>query len=413
MRYQTYDFYTRAAENMNGFFALGHQIMSHPSNPWSYTLLGKSMAAGFESANRTTKRYDKIGFHYDSTTVSGESVRVIEEVVRDKPFCQLRRFKREATNGHTQKQIEAQPKLLVVAALSGHHATLLKDTVKAMLPDHDVYITDWADARNVPLEEGSFGFDEYVSYLIEFMETLGPNSHTLAVCQPTVQALIATAVMSEQNNPCAPKTLTLMAGPIDTRINPNQVNEYAASHSIDFFRKFAIMTVPFGYAGAGRRVYPGFLQLGSFMAMNLDSHLKKHLDYFTSIMFGKHEVAETHREFYDEYMAVLDMSEEFYLETLEKVFIEHHLPTGKITYGGEPVDFSAIKNTALHTVEGEQDDICSVGQTEAAQVLCTSLPDNMRLHDVHPGVGHYGIFSGSRFRNEIAPKLRNFIASHD
>ncbi|MCV6614777.1 MAG: polyhydroxyalkanoate depolymerase [Cellvibrionaceae bacterium] len=405
MIYQTYDLYSRGAEVLNSFYSFGHHVSSHPSNPWASTLTGKTLAAIYESAYRSTKRYHKLGFHYDSVEVNGKSVKVHEHIVADLPFCQLRHFAKEGTHN--------QPKLLIVSPLSGHHATLLKDTVKSMLADNDVYLTDWKDARDVPAADGQFGFDDYVHYLIDFMEVLGPGCHMLAVCQPTVQALIATGVMAERKHPCLPKTLTLMAGPIDTRINPSSVNDYATKNDLEFFRRNVIKTVPKGYPGAGRKVYPGFLQLSAFVSMNLGNHIRKHLDFFSNVILGNHDDAEAHREFYDEYLAVLDMSADFYLETLERVFIEHHLPTGQIRYQGKPVDFSAITDTALHTVEGARDDICSEGQTEAAQTICTALSDDKRRHKVYKKVGHYGIFSGSKFRRDIARDLSKFIAKHN
>lgn len=405
MLYQTYDLYNRTANVANQFFSLAHHVSNHASNPWSKTLLGKTVTASFESAYRSTKQYGKLGFDYGHCDVNGDKTAIIEEVVEHKAFADLLHFKKDSAI--------QQPKVLVVAAMSGHHATLLKDTVKALLPDNDVYLTDWKDARGIPLSEGEFGFDDYVRYLIEFMETIGEGSHILAVCQPTVQALIATALMSKADNPCTPKSLTLLAGPIDTSISPNKVNDYATKNDLAFFEKNVIKTVPAGHPGAGRKVYPGFLQLTAFMSMNLSNHVKKHVDFFHNVASGKTDDAEAHREFYDEYMAVLDMDAKFYLETLEKVFIEPQLANGKIRYCGKKVDFSAIKQTALHTVEGSDDDICSLGQTEAAQKLCTGLDKAMRKHEVHQDVGHYGVFSGSRFRSHIAPKLSEFIKKND
>ncbi|MCV6620825.1 MAG: polyhydroxyalkanoate depolymerase [Cellvibrionaceae bacterium] len=401
MLYQTYDLYQRNANIANSFFSLAHHISSHPNNPWSNTLIGKTWSAGFESAARSTKQYHKLDFDYGSCEIDGKTFAIEEEVSLELPFCNLLHFKKP--------KAKAQNKVLVVAAMSGHHATLLKDTVKALLPDHDVYLTDWNDAKNVPLSEGKFGFDDYVDYLIKFMEQLGPESHMLAVCQPTVQALIATAIMAEAESNCTPKSLTLMAGPIDTRIRPNQVNNYATENDIDFFKKNVIKTVPKGFKGAGRKVYPGFLQLTAFISMNLSTHIKKHTDFFSNIVLGKTEDAQAHREFYDEYMAVLDMTEEFYLETLEKVFMDHQVAKGTITHKGKKVNFDAIQQTALFTVEGEVDDICSLGQTEAAQTVCKKLKKSQRQHQVFSGVGHYGVFSGSKYRDEIAPAITEFI----
>ncbi|MCP3674556.1 MAG: polyhydroxyalkanoate depolymerase [Gammaproteobacteria bacterium] len=405
MIYQAYEFYSRSAEFMNAFISTGQNIFSHPSNPLLNSYLGSSINATLETVRRSTKIYEKIPFKMGNTCVDGKTVRVNEKVVIHKPFCDLIQFK---------KAVDVkQPKLLLVAALSGHHATLLSDTVKSLMPDHDVYITDWLDARDVPLSDGDFGFDDYVEYLIEFLEELGPNSHMMAVCQPSVQALVATAVMTSQNNPATPKTLTLMAGPIDTSINPNDINEYANSKSLEWFENNAVMTVPKGYKGRGRKVYPGFIQLFSFMSMNMSSHIGKHLNYINYVMHGQDNEAKKHRDFYNEYMAVLDLTAEFYIETLQRIFKEHHLSNGIMTFRGEIVDLSVIKKTALHTIEGEKDDICSVGQTEAAQKLCTEIPENLRKHEVHEEVGHYGTFSGTRFREIIAPTVTEFINKYN
>jgi len=412
MQYQAFDFLTRSNEQFSRWCAIGHELTRHAANPWANSWLGKATAASFETAHRQTKRYAKQSFGISSTQINGTEVAIREHLVSTKPFCSLVNFKRDTNNTKLRASINKQPKVLIVAALSGHFATLLKDTVSNLIADHDVYITDWTDAREVPLTEGDFGFETYVSYLVDFMHELGPNSHIVAVCQPTVQSLIATAVMAQANDPCTPKSLTLMAGPIDTRVNPNKVNEYAAQNGIDFFKKNVIMTVPHGYPGQGRKVYPGFLQLSSFLSMNLSSHTKKHMNFFSDLVAGNEVAAQRHRHFYDEYMAVLDMTESFYLETLESVFIDHHLPQGKVSYKGQKVDLGAINNTALYTIEGGQDDICSVGQTQAAHALCTNLSDNKQQYDLYPEVGHYGIFSGSKFRKDIAPKLGQFIAQH-
>jgi len=412
MQYQTFDFMTRTSEQFSKMCAMGQELTSHSANPWANTWLGKTVAASFETAHRHTKRYPKQCFDITATQVDGIEVEVTEHIAQTKPFCKLLNFKRQSPNKALAKTISEQPKVLVVAALSGHFATLLKDTVATLMTDHDVYITDWADAREVPLTDGDFGFETYVSYLIDFMHELGPNAHIVAVCQPTVQSLIATAVMSQAKDPCTPKSLTLMAGPIDTRVNPNKVNEYAAKNSIDFFKKNVIMTVPMGYPGQGRKVYPGFLQLSSFLSMNLSTHAKKHVNFFQHLVAGDDTAADRHRHFYDEYMAVLDMTESFYLETLESVFMHHHLPQGKVIYKGDSVNLSAITDTALYTVEGGQDDICAVGQTKAAHALCTQLASDKQQYDLYPDVGHYGIFSGSKFRTEIAPRIGTFIAKH-
>ena len=405
MLYQTYDLYSRSAELMNGFIAVGQQLMTHPYNPYKRTLLGKSIIAGLDSAFHHTKVYDKQPFDITSTLIDGETVEVIEEIIIEKPFCNLIHF-RQDTNVQ-------QSKLFLVAPLSGHHATLLKATIERLVTDHDVYITDWLDAKNVPLSDGDFGFDDYVSYLIEFMQEIGEDIHLLAVCQPTVQALIATAVMAKEKNPSTPKSLTLMAGPIDTSINPNELNRYASEKDLAWFENNVVMPVPNRYPGAGRQVYPGFIQLTSFISMNMESHVKKHNDYLSHVFHGVEEKSESHRNFYDEYLSVLDLNGTFYLETLDRVFLNQKLATGEMTYKGELVDLSAITSTSLHTIEGKNDDICSLGQTEAAQRLCTGIPDEEKLHQVIEGVGHFGTFSGSSFRNIIAPSITDFIYKHD
>jgi poly(3-hydroxybutyrate) depolymerase len=329
---------------------------------------------------------------------------VDELTALSKPFCNLLHFK------HSDKI--ARPKVLLVTALSGHHATLCKGTVECLLPEFDLYVTDWKDARNVPVLEGRFGFDEYVAYLIEFMELLGSNAHIIAICQPAVQALLATAVMAQTDNPAAPSSLTLIAGPIDTRVNPNSVNEFANRYPREWYERSLLHKVPFGYAGTGRRVYPGFLQLGSFMAMNMSHHSNRYQQYYEDVFAGEVASAERHREFYDEYLAVLDLTAEFYMETMDRVFREHHLGRGISTWQGEAVDLGAIRKTALFTVEAEDDDICSQGQTEAAQALCPNIPNARRRTLMQPDVGHYGSFSGSKFRKMIAPQIIEFVKQH-
>ena len=403
--YQTYDLYSRSAELMNGFITMSQQLVSHPCNPFAETLLGKSIKTGLDTAYHHTKVYHKLPFDISNTIIQGKKVNVTEEVIVAKSFCNLIHFK---CNTDIQR-----PRLLLVAPLSGHHATLLKDTVKRLITEHDIYITDWLDAKNIPLSEGVFGFEDYVSYLIDFMNNLGENTHMLAVCQPTVQALVATAIMAKEKNPAAPKSLTLMAGPIDTSINPNEINAYASSKDLSWFENNVIMTVPDRHAGAGRKVYPGFVQLSSFMAMNIDSHISKHTDYMSDVFHGREAKSTNHRNFYDEYLAVLDLSADFYLETISRVFINQDLANGKMTYKGKLVDLKAVTNTPLHTIEGENDDICSIGQTEAAQTLCSNLPDELRLHEIFDGVGHYGTFSGSGFRKNVAPSITQFINKHN
>jgi poly(3-hydroxybutyrate) depolymerase len=405
MMYQSYDLYSRSAKIMNGFIALNQKLMDNPFNPYAKTILGKSISAGLDSAFHHTKVYDKQPFDIKSTVIDGETVGVTEETILVKPFCNLIHFKQDTK--------VKRPKLFLVAPLSGHHATLLKATIERLVADHDVYITDWLDAKNVPLSEGTFGFDDYVTYLIDFMKEIGENTHLLAVCQPTVQALIATAVMAKAKDPAAPKSITLMAGPIDTSINPNDLNRYASEKDLSWFENNVIMTVPSRYPGAGRKVYPGFIQLTSFMSMNIESHIKKHKDYLSYVYHGKEEKRANHRNFYDEYFAVLDLNGEFYIETIDRIFLNQDLANGKMTYLGELVDLSSITNTPLHTIEGKNDDICSLGQTEAAQGLCSNIPEQDKLHEVFDGVGHFGTFSGSAFRERIAPSITSFINKYN
>jgi poly(3-hydroxybutyrate) depolymerase len=401
MKYQAYDYFAKNGQLMSEGFRLVNEFISHPSNPYSYTWGGRIASATLESAMRVTQTYDKLGFHITTVDVEGKAVAVEEEIILGKPFCNLIHFNKA---GKTDKD-----KVLLVAPLSGHHSTLLKGTVQALLPKHEVYITDWLDAREVPLEDGPFSFDCYVSYLIDFMNNLGPETHLVAVCQPTVQALIATAVMAEDKNPNIPKSLTLMAGPIDTSKNPTRVNTFSHERPMSWFENVAIHTVPPGYPGQGRRVYPGFMQLGGFISMNKETHLKKHQQYFQNLLFGDTEDTERFTAFYDEYLSVLDMPAEFYLETIERVFKNNELANRTITYDGKPVDFNAINNTPLLTIEGAEDDICGIGQTEAAQDICQKIPKNMRKHHTQSGAGHFGIFSGSMYRNNIRPLVTEFI----
>ncbi len=401
MNYQTYDYIARNSQLMSEGFRFMSDAISHPNNPFSYTWTGRIASATLETALRVTQRYDKVGFNIDKVEVDGKTVLVNEKIEVRKPFCNLMHFNKVGPT--------AKDKVLLVAPLSGHHATLLKGTVEALLPNHEVFITDWLDAREVPLTDGPFTLDCYVSYLIDFLDHLGKDAHVIAICQPTIQALIATAVMADEGSPNAPKTLTLMAGPLDTTKSPTRVNKFAREHPMSWFRNVAIMEVPAGYAGAGRKVYPGFMQLGGFISMNKDAHIEKHKKYFQNLIFGKEEDADRFRAFYDEYMAVLDMPAEFYLETIERVFKNNELANRTVTYKGKLVNFDAIKDTALLTVEGADDDICGIGQTQAAQEICRSIPQDLRKHHVQEGAGHYGIFSGSMYRKNIRPLVTEFI----
>ena len=380
-------------------------VYSNPFVPVAYTRLGRTIAANAELIERTTRRYGKPTFDLPTTQRNGETVAITEESVLRKPFCNLLHFKRECEH--------SDPRLLIVAPLSGHWATLLRGTVEALLPDHDVYITDWNDGRDVTVLEGRFDLDEYIDYVIEMLQFLGPNTHILAVCQPSVPVMAACSVMAAADDPCQPASMTLMGGPIDTRANPTEVNNLATTKPLSWFEQNVIHTVPALYHGRGRRVYPGFLQLTGFMTMNLDRHVDAHLSLWHHLIRGDGDSATQHRTFYDEYLSVMDLPADYYLQTIHTVFKEHALPRGLMTHRGQPVTPWAIRKTALLTVEGEKDDITGIGQTKAAHDLCTALPAEMRQHHMQPKVGHYGVFNGRRWREEILPHVRTFIRTHD
>jgi poly(3-hydroxybutyrate) depolymerase len=387
-----------------GMQALRHTL-EWPLNPMAQTILGKNMIAACEVFENITRRYGKPEFGIKSTQISGLTVPVREEVVLSKTFCNLIRFSRE--ENQTGKRYD--PKVLIVAPMSGHYATLLRGTVQAMLPEHDVYITDWVDARNVPVAAGTFDFDDFVDYIIDFIHFTGTNTHVMAVCQPAVPALVAAALMASRNDDCQPSSLILMGGPIDTRRNPTQVNELASQRTLEWFEQNVISAVPFPHAGFMRPVYPGFMQLTGFMTMNLERHMNAHVELFNDLVKGDCDSVKQHQDFYEEYLAVMDLTAEFYLQTVKTVFQDHLLPDKKLYHRNELVDCAGIKKTALMTVEGERDDICGLGQTEAAQDLCTSIPEDEKVHYVQPGVGHYGVFNGTRWRTEIQPRIREFI----
>lgn len=379
----------------------------NPFNPLAETQFGRSVAAAAELFERNTRRYGKPEFGLHETMVDGRPVPVAERVVWKKPFCSLLHFERELP-----KRRAADPRLLIVAPLSGHYATLLRGTVEAMLPEHDVYITDWQDARMVPLAEGRFDLDDYIDYLVEMLDHLGPGAHVMAVCQPSVPVLAAVALMSEDRHPALPATMTLMGGPIDTRLAPTAVNHIAEKRGVEWFRENTIMTVPFPHPGFMREVYPGFLQLSGFMSMNIDRHVTAHQEFFGHLVDHDGDSAEKHREFYDEYLSVMDLTAEFYLQTVETVFVRHDLPNGLMRHRGRLVRPETIRRTALLTVEGERDDISGVGQTKAAHALCTNLPHDMKRHWLQMKVGHYGVFNGTRYRAEIVPRITDFIRKH-
>jgi len=374
--------------------------------PWVRDVPSVSrMAAGWEMLVRAGMTHHRPSYGIDSVRVGAHETPVVEEEVVGTPFGGLVRFRKEG--------VGQQPKVLLVAPLSGHFATLLRGTLTALLPDNDVYITDWRNARDAPVSEGAFGFDEYVAHVIAFLEAIGPGAHLIGVCQPCAHALAAVALMAEDDNPATPRSMTLMAGPVDTRINPTTVNRLATDKPIEWFEKNLISTVPARYPGAGRRVYPGFLQLTAFMLMNPGRHVDQHVDLWTHLALNRREEAETIKTFYDEYFAVLDLTAEFYLETVSRVFQQHLLPKSELVCANRKVDPRAIRKTALMTVEGERDDICSVGQTVAAHGLCSNIFANRKRHHLQPGVGHYGVFSGRKWTTQVYPMVRNMILAAD
>jgi polyhydroxyalkanoate depolymerase len=365
----------------------------------------RNLTAAYELIARSGLTHHRPPFGIDRIMVGNREVEVTEEATLTTPFATLLHFKKDVA--------QAQPRVLLVAPLSGHFATLLRSTVRTMLPEHDVYITDWHNARDVPTHEGRFGFDDYTDHLIRFLEAIGPGAHILAVCQPCVSALAAAAVMAQSQNPAQPHSMTLMAGPIDCRVNPTKVNELANSKPIAWFEQHLLARVPFRYDGAFRRVYPGFVQLAAFMSMNIERHIKAHRELYDSLVNGDLAKAKATKDFYDEYFAVLDLTAEFYIETVRLVFQEYALPLGRLTFRGEKVDPKAIRRTMLLTVEGEKDDICAIGQTVAAHDLCSSLRPYLKRHHMQPGVGHYGVFSGKRWEGQIYPLVKNVILASD
>ena len=389
----------RVAEATRGWFA-------HPFSPFAYTPLSRRLAASSELFLRVTQRYEKPDWRISTTHIGERIVPVSIEYALDKPFCRLIHFRRELAAPRND------PKVLVVAPLSGHHATLLRDTVRTLLPEHEVWVTDWVDARMVPLEAGAFHLADYVDYMREFIRLLSPDLHVISVCQPTVPVLAAVSLMAAARESHPPKTMVMMGGPIDARKSPTAVNDLATTRPVSWFERHVIHRVPQKYPGFMRRVYPGFLQHLGFVAMNPDRHVDAHWDFYHHLIQGDGSSAESHRKFYDEYNAVLDMPAEYYLDTVRTVFQEFALPQGRMRVRGEPVRPQAIRDTALLTIEGELDDISGNRQTEAAHLLCLNIPRERREHYCAPGVGHYGIFSGRRWRTMIYPRVRDFILLH-
>jgi poly(3-hydroxybutyrate) depolymerase len=405
MLYHAYELTHATLAPLKALSELGQQINSSIYNPMAYTPMGRSMAASCELFNRMTRRYGKPKWGIDKTKVNGKTVGVEIETLLCTRFCDLIHFRRDLTEAKSRKH----PKVLLVAPLSGHYATLLRGTVEAMLPGHDVYMTDWRDARQVPLSLGSFDLDDHIDLMIDFMQFLGPEVTVIAVCQPAVSVLAAVALMAAQKDPMQPHAMVLMGGPIDTRVNPTKVNEHAESKDLSWFENSVISRVPFPLVGAMRQVYPGFVQLTGFMTMNLDRHMKAHVGLYNHLVEGDGDSADQHRDFYDEYLAVMDLPGEFFLQTIETVFKQHDLPKGAMKHRGVPVDPSKIRKTALMTVEGEKDDICGLGQTSAAHGLCSNLADDKKVLHVQKGAGHYGVFNGRRWKTEIQPRIAEFI----
>jgi poly(3-hydroxybutyrate) depolymerase len=390
---------------------VSQELVSNPLNILSDSYGNRAVSAALDMFIQATRRYGKPGFGLDSTKVDGHDTPILEEIVWSKPFCELLHFRRDSAIAAARRD----PKVLIVAPMSGHYATLLRGTVKQMLPEHDVYITDWVDAREVPLSKGNFDLEDYTDYLTEMVETLardGERVHVMAVCQPGIPALVSASVMAMDRNPLRPASVILMGSPIDTAQNPKQPNELAQSHPLSWFEQNVVVRVPWPNPGAMRRVYPGFLQLSGFLSMNFDRHVDAHVSQFRNLVRGDGDSSDSHRRFYDEYMAVMDLSADFYLQTIERVFQKRLLAEGQYLHRDRLVEPGAMTDIALMTIEGEKDDITGLGQTKAAQTLATGLPDAAREHVVVEGVGHYGVFNGSRWRGETQPKVRDFIAAH-
>jgi poly(3-hydroxybutyrate) depolymerase len=405
MLYQAYQAHSDIMIPVRSWAGTALRTLGQPLMGIADNAVLRNLTAAYELIARAGLTHARPAFGVDGVTVGNREIAVHEHAALTTPFGTLLHFKKDVDT--------PQPRVLLVAPLSGHFSTLLRGTVRTMLPEHDVYITDWHNVRDVPLIHGRFGFDDYIAHLIRFLEAIGPGAHVVAVCQPCVAVLVATAVMAQAGNAAQPRSMTLMAGPIDTRVNPTKVNALANSRPIEWFEQNLIATVPPRYPGAFRRVYPGFVQLAAFMSMNVERHLKAHRELYDHLAKGEHEKARVTKAFYDEYFAVLDLTAEFYLETVRLVFQECALPTGKLEWQGGRVEPRAIKRTMLLTVEGERDDICAVGQTAAAHDLCTGLRPYLKRHHMQAGVGHYGVFSGNRWTNQIYPLLKNVILASE
>jgi len=407
--YHAYEMQRRLLAGASDMAAIGARMLSNPALPLGYFGMGPMMASALEVFAHLHEERGKPEFAIDTVEIDGKRRQVREAVVLQKPFGGLRHFRRAGLP-------KGAPKLLIVAPMSGHYATLLRGTVRRMVERHEVWITDWADAKMVPLSDGRFDLDDYIDYLIEFLRFIGQQkgarTHVLAVCQPSVPAFAAAAIMGQDDDACRPATLTMMGGPIDTRASPTSVNDVAMGRPLAWFENNVIATVPMSYPGAGRKVYPGFLQLAGFLSMNLETHMMSHYEMFKHLTIGDHESAASTKRFYDEYLSVCDMTAEFYLETIEEVFQKHSLPRGEFVHRGKPIDPGAIRDTALLAIEGEKDDISGIGQTRAALDLAPRLPADMKKYHLARDVGHYGIFNGSKWRSRIAPVVEGWIAAH-
>jgi len=405
MLYQAYQAHADIMVPVRRFAGMAARSVGERLNGSARPTVLSNLTAAYELIARAGLTHERPPYGIDSIVIGDREVAVTEEAADVTPFGTLLHFKKDI--------VVAQPRVLLVAPLSGHFATLLRTTVRTMLTEHDVFITDWHNARDASVEDGRFGFDDYIAHLIRFLEVMGPGAHVVAVCQPCVAALVAASIMAQADNPAQPRSMTLMAGPIDTRVNPTKVNELAKSKPIDWFERHLIARVPARYGGGGRQVYPGFVQLAAFMSMNIDRHLKAHRELYENLANGQTAKAAQTKAFYDEYFAVLDLTAEFYLETVRLVFQEHALPIGALTYQNHKVEPRAIRRTALFTVEGEKDDICAVGQTLAAHDLCSSLRPYRKRHHMQAGVGHYGVFSGKTWQQQIYPMVKNVILQSD
>lgn len=413
MLYHAYELNHAALAPWRELAGFQKRLFQSSYNPLSETLYGRNMIASCELFESLTRRYGKPEWGIEETMVNGAPVSVSESVVWKKPFCKLVHFKRDASDlKKARSETRVDPRVLLVAPLSGHYATLLRSTVEAFLPDHEVYVTDWVDARNVPISRGEFNLHTYIDYVAEILEQIGEGIHVVAICQPGPPVLAAISMMAKAKSKKLPASMTYMGSPIDPRESPTLPNNLALERPFEWFRDNMIYTVPWPHKGVMRKVYPGFLQLSGFISMNQDKHMSAHKEYFDHLVEGDCDSAQKHREFYDEYLSVLDLPAEFYLDTIREIFQQHTLPKGEFLHNGELIDPGCITGVALMTVEGERDDISGIGQTQAAHTLCKNIPEAMRIDYIQPGVGHYGVFSGRRFRTEIQPRIREFMRSY-